>query len=400
MKSLFFADAHLEAGPDLGIGSFGPGSRADDQALVLDRIADTAIAEEVAVVCCLGDVFHTPAPAPWAELAFQAFAAKLRADDIKLIILVGNHEVKSPQLPCVLELYRGEGVIVSLSPRLIPVDETVFATVPWVPLAVLVAQSGRTSELRREAIDLLAQSIQTLRIMCASEYPTSTPILLGHWGVSGSTLPSGAAVEEMLTEPVIPYGDIDVLGWKLAAFGHIHRPQVIGAGVAETPMFYVGSPAVTRLDEIGSPHGVWVFDDETDELRFLAIEDRAFIDYQTHAIDFGPGVGVGLNPLPADAPSVSGAVVRVRYRAEGLAVDESQVRADLLRVGAHKVFIKEVDRRVVSRARIGDLAEDVSLAEAMSLYVTSQGFEGPEQDVKAFLDALYARHAEYIERAA
>ena len=400
MKILFFGDLQLEAGRTLGVGDFGEGSRPHDQTLILDRIAETAIGEHVGVVCCLGDLFDRPEPAPWAMLAFQRFVKRLRSEGVELVILLGNHEVKSAELPCVLELYRGDGVTVSLSPRLIPVGDVVFATLPWTPLSVLVAEQGRTPNLRRDAIELLVKSMQHLRLACASEYPDAAPILLGHWAVSGSTLPSGSAIEERLSEPIIPWDEIDVLGWKLAAFGHIHQPQVIGAGAAGTPIFYVGSPAVSDLGEIGSPHGVWVFDDERDELRFVAIADRAFIDYQTHAIDFGPGVGVGLSPLPSDAPSVSGAVVRVRYRAEGLAVDEARVRADLLRMGAHKVFIKEVDRQVVSRARVTEVSEYISPAEALSLYIRSQGFEGPEQDVKVFLDALHEAHVGYMERAA
>lgn len=396
MKTGFCGDLHLEVARDLGIGEYGEGSRADDQEKVLERTADLFIKEGVDVVCCLGDVFHSPHPVAWAVLAFQRFIRRLVDADIEVIIVGGNHEFKSPTLPHILEAFAGERVTVSLKPDLIPVSETVFATLPWAPLAVLVADVGRPDDLRRQAIDLLAQSLQFLRIKCAAEYPDKLPILLGHWAVSGSTLPTGGSVEEHLSEPIIPWGDIDVLGWKIAAFSHIHNGQLIAQDVAQNPIFYTSSLQVCNLGEIGSPHGVWIYDDEEDDLRFVAIADRPFVDIQTEAVDGGPDVGVMLEP-DSLFPVAQDAIVRVKYRSNGLKVDEAQARADLMRMGAHKVFIKEIDRQQVSRARVEGIAEDVSPAEALTIWITSQGFEGPEHDVRAFLDALHTAHAGYVE---
>lgn len=396
MKTAFFGDIHLEAGRDLGVGEYGEGSRAHDQELVLERTADLFIAEGVDVACCLGDVFHSPHPTAWAELAFQRFIRTLRDADIEVIVVGGNHEFKSPALPHVLELFMDDGVTVSLSPQLIPVSETVFATLPWAPLAAIVAEIGRPDDLRRQAVDLLAQSLQFLRIKCASEYPDKLPILLGHWAVSGSTVPTGGAVEEFLSEPIIPWGDIDVLGWKIAAFSHIHNGQLIGQGIAQNPIFYTSSLQVCNLGEIASPHGVWIYDDEADDLRFVAVADRPFVDIQTEAVNGGPDVGVMLEPESL-FPVVQDAIVRIKYRSNGLKVDEAQARADLMRMGAHKVFIKEVDRQQVSRARVEQIAEDVSPSEALTIWITSQGFEGPEHDVRQFLDALHTVHNGYVE---
>lgn len=396
MKTGFFGDLHLEAGMSLGHGEFGKGSRFHDQELVLERIAETFESEGVRVACCLGDVFQSPTPSPWSVLAFQRLITRLVDADISVVVILGNHDLKSAALPTALQIFATDDLVsVSLSPQLIPIGDTVYATLPWAPLSVLVAEKGRTEELRRDAIDLLAQSLQYLRLQCASEYPDSTPMLLGHWAVSGSTLPSGRGVEEMLREPIIPWGDIDVLGWKVAAFGHIHQPQTIGE--TATPLFYVGSPAVCNLGEVGTPHGVWIYDDEPDALKFVAIADRPFIDRTVEAVELD---GEVVLTAEETTPSFADAVVRVRYRSNGLHVDEAKMRLELLEMGAHKVFIKEIEKQTASRARIETIDESVTVEQALSIWITSQGFEGPDQDVRQFLDALTETHLRYVTELA
>jgi DNA repair exonuclease SbcCD nuclease subunit len=219
------------------------------------------------------------------------------------------------------------------------------------------------------------------------------PVLLAHWSVSGANLPNGLPVDQ-LSEPVIPWIDIDTLGWKLCALGHIHQVQVVGEDAgAETPIFYTGSACVGNLGEISGSHGVWIYDSEPDELRFVPVADRPFVD---HTFEFGPdGVSDSLS-LPAP---VDGAVVRVRYRANGARVDEAEIRRVLSGMGAHKVFVKEIDRAVVSRARVEHVAEDVSVADALSLYVEASGLVASRNgDGVRFLGRLRERHMAYVER--
>jgi exonuclease SbcD len=394
MKAVFAADIHLEAGRDLGVADYGPGSRFDDQVAVLDRIADLAIVEECGVVAVVGDVFHRATPLPQSMIAFQSFVNRLLDAGIRVVVILGNHDVKSAALPTALDLWRSHGdMTLASSPRLIPVDDVVFACLPWTPMSVLVAQEGRSLALRDTATDLLIQAIGQLRLAADSQYPEHIPILLAHWAVSGSSLPNGLPVDQ-LSEPVIPWIDIDTLGWRLCALGHIHEAQLIAEGLADTPIFYTGSAAVTTLGEIGSQHGVWLWDSVTDELRFCPVEDRAFID---HLIDFGPEAGARV-PLVLPAPA-SGAVVRVRYRSNGVTVDEAAIRRELSEAGAHKVFVKEIDRAVVSRSRIEAPAHDVSVTDALGLWVESADVVASRNgDGPRFLESLRERHLAYVER--
>lgn len=397
MKVMFVADIHLEAGRSLGNGDFGPGSRFHDQAAVLNRIATLAITEECAVVCVIGDVFHKPTPLPQSMIAFQDFVNRLLDAGMEVIVVVGNHDVKSAALPTALDLWRSHGSLyLASSPRLIPVTGIVFSCLPWTPMSVLVAQSGRTTGLRDTAIDLLVASMGQLRLAADQQYPDATPILLAHWAVSGSSLPNGLPVDQ-LSEPVIPWLDVDDLGWKLAALGHIHQSQVVAEGLASTPMFYTGSAAVTSLGEIGSSHGVWVWDSDVDELRFVIVEDRPFVSWDCAVSDDGDETGPTM--VPEMPEGLEGAVVRVRYRTNGFRVDEAEIRQTIEAEGAHRVFIKEIDRPVVSRARIEAPAEDVSVTDALGLWVTSSGVVASRNgDARRFLDSLHERHLGYVER--
>lgn len=396
MKILFLADIHLEAGRDLGNGEFGEGSRFDDQVKVLDRIADVAIEENVTVVAVVGDVFHKPTPLPQSIIAFQKFRDRMLDAGMKMIVIAGNHDVKSAALPTALEIV--DDVTLAQSPRLIPVDDVVFACLPWTPMSVLVAQEGRSADLRETATELLVRSMQHLALQAASNFPEQIPILLAHWSVSGSSLPNGLPVDQ-LSEVVLPWIDIDTLGWKVVALGHIHKPQVFPDGFdAKTPIFYCGSACAKDLGEIHYPHGVWIYDTEDDLLRFEAIEDRPFISYD-YSVEEAMSI-VGADGMP-EFP-FQDAVVRIRWRQgdDPTRMDEAAVRKAAHELGAHKVFIKEIDKPTASRARLTEtIADDVTPADALSLWVAQTDVAGQRNgDGERFLGALRERHLDYVER--
>lgn len=377
MKILFLSDTQLAAGTELGNGAtYGDGSRFHDQETVLERVDNVARDEGIELSVHLGDVFERREPAPHHIVAVQRWAR-----NVNVIFLQGNHDVRSLSIPTALHIFGDSGDDVLDRPGLLPWRDVVFAALPWAPHA--------------DVEDLVAIA-QELRIRCAEELPNLKPILLAHWAISGSTLPSGNAVEELLSEAVIPWTDLDGMGWALVAAGHIHHPQVIAAGEAQTPMFYAGSPMVMNWGEAESPHGVWVYDTEGPDLRFVAIEDRPF---RTLRIDFADGEDFSqlyerYNDFDPERQTFSGSVVRVRYRCDeetAKHVDEALVRQVLLECGATKVLIKgDVER--VSRARVEISDEEIGPTEALELWLAAN-------DVDGRADLIREHHIRYLEAA-
>lgn len=375
MRILFFGDLQLEAGRELGNGAeYGDGSRFHDQTQVLQQLVRIADDEMVDVVVNLGDTFERPKPSPHAVLAYQAFQRILRP--VPHIVLLGNHDVRSAALHSIVNVYDGERTTVVTRPQVVNVGEVAFACLPWAPTSTIVAalDGGSRHDVKRLAVDALVKTAQEMRVR--EQHPDTTAwILLGHWAVSGSSLPSGSSVEDLLDEPVIPWQDMDVLGYRLAAFGHIHQPQVIARGSADTPIFYAGSAAVCNWGETGSPHGCWIFDTEANELRFVEIPDRQFVN--VYAND-------------ADDIDVDGAVVRFAYL-ESEGVDENEVRAALVAAGARKVFFKRHAGETVNRARVESAQAEVTPRDAIRLWLESRDVPAETQA------AMREQHARYVE---
>lgn len=370
MRLLLTGDSQVGSGLDLGTGEHGPGSRLQDQLDVLGKISEIAHEEKVDAVCHLGDIFERPTPPPWQVIGVQSWVRDLK---LPVVFVLGNHDLKSPALPHVLGIFDQE-VRVFDRPGVFQIAGSPIAVLPWAPMNRMAAgESMPRAELKSKTVDALIFAAQALRVEAGEG-----AILLGHWAVSGSTLPSGHAIEEFMDEPILPWTDLDALGFRLAAFGHIHNPQVIAAGVATTPMIYVGSPAACNFGEAGTPHGVWIWDDKgVGDLRFRDVPDRPFV-----TVDYEPG-----GELPEIDP---GAFVRVRYQTtEGKPVDEASLRAALDAAGAKKVFIRgKVER--VSRARVEIDDESIDPSAALELWLA-------HNDVNGSGDAIRAEHARLLE---
>lgn len=374
MKTLFLSDTQLGAGQQFGTGEYSDGSRLEDQRAVLQRTVALAHEQAVDAVIHLGDVFERSTPPPWQALVFQEFIRELR---LPVLVLQGNHDVRSPALPSVIRLFDGEARVVTL-PEVLPLDDCVFACLPWAPTARLAAGGGSREEVNVLATDALVHAAQIMRARCESEHPGLTPILIGHWAVSGSALPTGLPVAQ-LQEPVLPWDLLDDLGFKVAAFGHIHQPQLIAQGVARTPMFYCGSAMVSNWGEAGFAHGIWIYDSVEDDLAFHQIEDRKFVT--TEFVD------------AIDMPDLTDAIVRVSYSTTADdPIDEAIMRSNLISAGAFRVFIKGTVERS-SRARVEMPDEDVDPLAAFDLWIAQN------ESLNGSADVLRSKHAHYLQEA-
>jgi exonuclease SbcD len=386
VRILCFGDVHLGAGTDYGTAAYGPGSRLDDQARVLARIRDVIEDEGVEAVLFAGDAFHRRRPTPSEILAWREFvdAVDENGRGIPIYAIDGNHDVVSAELPSALETVKPRAHYeVSRRPQRFALDREVkLVTLPWTPPARLVASrnGGNRDLLHEDVAELLIETVASMR-----REIDSPAILLAHWAVSGASTPNGVPAEAF-REPVIPLTDLEGLGYESIVLGHIHKPQMLSAGVltedsngshhaSGNPIFYVGSPNVIDFGEAESAHGVWILDTEDWSTRFVPVEDRPFV---TLSLDefIGQWEETGYRVF---GDTVRGAVVRVRYTGtpeQAARVDHAKIRAALLEAGAEKVYAIQATIIRPDRARVAGVDENLDATEAMRLWLESVGIEG------------------------
>lgn len=404
MKILALADLHM------GAGAAYADDRLHDQALVLAQIVEILAAdEEIRLVLLAGDCFHRPRPTPATLLTFRKFVDCLAEMEIPTIAITGNagHDIEAGDRPCALDLFSSRWFRVSRRPELITEFAGVnVATLPSVPVSRLVAQSESTERgpifdqaaeaLIAVAYELKAQADYYEPVLPSGAKPPT--ILMGHWSVSGASLPNGLPVDT-LNEPILDLASLVRLGYDAGVFGHIHSPQPLGTLHSDDEylsVFYCGSAACVDFGEAHVEHGCWTFDAKNiaSTLHFHALKDRAFITVDADLTD--PGNEDILDEIIGGdyynlGPNIEGAVVRVKYRAteeQHRRVDTAALKKAILNAGAHKVFQISAEIIKTDRARVQGVDENLDPGAALALWC-----EANEIDDTNGLADLLARYS-------
>jgi DNA repair exonuclease SbcCD nuclease subunit len=365
LKILLASDLQLESGQSLGHGEYGTGSRFADQESMLDQIADIAFSENVGLTILAGDTFDRSKPSPWAILALQKFLARTN----EAIIISGNHDVKSLALPSVLGCFEGERIEVFDKPSVrMARDNLRITLLPWMPAASFDA-AGPTD--RDERNDWIGQKLGAVAQELGRHDFSGRHILIGHWSIRGASTSTGIGVD-VFREPLVPLEAL-TSGYDLVAFGHIHKIQVLN----ETPpVLYLGGPWVNNFGEANEPHGVWIYDTELPEMRFVPVKDpRKFVT-------------VDLEPYDALPDDLADTVVRIRYTVtedEAQQIDQAGIRKAAAESGAHKVFIQPTVLKK-SRARIETSAEALDDGQTVDLWLE---LDRPSPDRRKRILALH-----------
>jgi DNA repair exonuclease SbcCD nuclease subunit len=360
----------------------------ESQAQVLDRIADAAIEHRADLVLHGGDVFEGPVVLPEQMRVFLDFAARLREAGIPLLVLRGNgrHDMATRDVHALDVLHEIENVEVHDRPGHTAHEGVGVVTLPWVAPGNLIAQWGREVDhdqvndyAGKLLVEIAASELERLR---NGRFVHDSAVLVAHWGISGATLPTGLAVEQM-REPILSWPDLDALGFDAIIGAHVHQQQRLDhpdLGDA-TVGFVVGSPQQLNHGETGE-HGVWILDIEPGatgnavSAEFVPIASPRFVTLDLHADDIAGGLMrmSGEHDLPAVR---EGDIVRIRFEAseeQAGRIDHRWVREWALQTGASRV---QIDPHIVraSRARSEAITDRLSPTEALAAYCESEGIE-------------------------
>lgn len=380
-RVLCFADAHLGAGAGLRSDHLG------DQEAVLNQIVDVACEQKVELIIAAGDLFHRPQPAPPVLHLFKNFTRRVAEAGIPMIACVGNcgHDLVNGDVVSALELFESEWFRVSRVPELIrAAGDIAVCTLPSTPVSRLVAAAdgGDRAEICVQAAELLVQTARDLH----AEVPEGWPALLvGHWSVSGASLPNGLPVAA-LHEPVLDLAALEELGFDAMCFGHIHKGQVFESApfVSETPTFYCGSPMVIDFGEEKVEHGCWILDfgDEHAAPEFVPLDDRRFVTVDADLTQQFAEQPAGIDETDMiagrvmDAEPQPGDVFRIRYRAteeQHRRVDRQALLGFLGEAGVDRVHGLTWEPVRATRARVEVDGDGMSDGDALAMWCEAAG---------------------------
>ena len=427
-KLLATGDLHIGAGPEYGRT---PGDRLRDQEQVWTSILELAVDEAVDGVLFAGDAFEGPTPTSEHYDAFLRPIQRVLQGRIPLLAVSGNGKHDSAMRSTnALAVFDGLGLRVSSTPDVYKFAGCAVATLPWVHPGRLIAQRGGGdrdeihADVAQLLLDIAAQGLED----CARVAPGAPTILLGHWSVSGASLPNGLPVDQ-LREPVIALPDLEALGFDAIVAGHIHRPQLLETrvGSAPGPIFYVGSPMPLNHCEASTDHGVWILDlpggasssvrapstpvdgqsngspagdaGSTPAPRFIPIDSPRFVTLDYDFVDDErtlEQLADGWHEELAGMPNIDDAIVRVRYRVksdDARKIDVAAVRRLLFDAGAAVVKVQP-DIVRADRARVEGVDESLGELDALDLYIDANAIE------TGLADRMRARTRDYIEAAA
>ncbi len=357
-----------------------------DQRAVLDRIIAIGLERNVDLVLHAGDVFEGAVVTPEHLRCFLDGTAPLREAGIPMCIALGNgkHD-SSVRAVHALDVLRDiDGFDISDRPKREAYGEINVCTLPYVPINNLIAKMDGKAD-HASATELATKMLVGIaRDLYAPGVPS---VLLAHWFIDNTSLPTGLPVDQM-HEPVLPWADLDAIGYDAIIAGHNHHGQQISRPLIDSTLgIVVGSPQPLNHGEAGYEHGCWIIE-VNDALvldppgrvieEFVPIESRQFatIDYNDTGWNFDDG-----------------AIVRVRYTAsedEARRIDHEQLRRTLIEEGASKVTIEPTIIRK-ERARAQQISESLSPVDALAEFCEANDVE-PDRAL-----AMLARLKEWSE---
>lgn len=356
-RILATGDLHLGHGGGLYDG------RLAEQEDVWRRILELARTEQVDLVVFAGDMWERRKPSPGEMLAAERpLVEHHAAAGPPVLVVSGNHDRAGEDDDLALAILAEAGLIrLSTRPEIIETAGISVCTLPWTPVSKLVAQldGGDRDTLYSDTGRLLVDIARGLR-----EQTVGPAILLLHWSLTRSALPSGLPVDA-LCEVVLDTDELLGVGFDAIVAGHIHAPQLIHQ---DPVCLYVGSPASLNHGEPGE-HGVWILDVEQHAAEFRPLDSTRFVT-------------VGLPVETWDDGQVHDAIVRVKATFP----DDTDVKAlteiaetTAYDCGARHVTVDITVERA-ARGRAEGLDETATLADSFDAWLTAESIDGHRAD--------------------
>ena len=314
MKIIHFADAHL--GPKPGPVAEGRNVRAGDTLRCFDELIARAAEAHPDLIVFAGDLFD--AAKTWSARGLtEAQDAIERIERLAALapvaVLRGTPNHDSAEAFALLESWfreRGDVFILAepgVSVISTPAGKVSLCALPGFDRGLWrAAHPGVDREEESHAFTAaLEDMILGMRAQCNPAWPS---VLAAHYTVEGANTESGQTMLYSQFEPVVSLRTLTAAGYSLGCFGHIHRPQRLGANA-----FYSGSINRLNFNDESQPRGFFIH-----TLTGSTLTGSVFVEmdsprrFATVRLDAGAVRDFNLTGIlpPVD---VRNAVVRVLY---------------------------------------------------------------------------------------
>ncbi len=385
MKFFHTADIHF------GVENYGKidqktgiHTRLLDFARNLEIIVEQAISEKIDFLLFCGDAYKTAHPTPTQQKLLAQLLLRLRAADIPVAIVVGNHDHplsfgKAHALD-VFSYLPVEGFHVFSKPDLIVVPTksgpVQIIGIPWPTRNHIVANQLHHFKTHTEIASYLSARVGDIISGFAQQAdPTLPTILAGHLTVSSGIFSGSEKCAIYGTDPIFLPSQLALPGIDYVALGHLHRHQNLNPG--GIPVVYAGS--IERVD----------FGERKEEKGFcrVTLEQRAGVkhcSYEFIQLPSRPMIQIEVILDPAkdqteqvldalDKRNLKDAIVKIIYHIP-------QAQTDRLDVGAIQRACQEAMyvvgifpiHKPVTRDRRASLKIDMDFATLLDRYFESK----------------------------
>jgi len=397
VRLLHFADLHI------GVENYGrpdPTSGLSTRLLdflnAFDELVDCALTERVDLVLFAGDAYKSREPSQTHQREFARRIRRLRAADIPVFLLIGNHDLPNAASRAnALEIFHTlelEGVYVA--PKIgafrIPTraGDLQIVAVPWPNQSALLSRDEYKNKTI-EQIDRKIEEILTAEIVAlGQEQDCRLPtVLTAHIALSESKVKSGS--EKWMTVghfPALLPSSLRPDLFDYVALGHHHVYQQLGDC---PPIVYPGSLQRVDFGEEQDPKGFVLVDIDPSlprgrrvvEISFREVTARRFVTVSVVPRADDPTDEVLAAIARAD---VQDAIVRLQLAlspAQDALLRDSDLRSAL--AGAHYVasIAREVEAPARRRLSSEHEPEQLTPIEALRLYLDQKGTSDHERAV-------------------
>jgi len=251
-KILLFTDLHAHDFKQFSEPEGDSTTRVKWTVLVLMKILDYAISNNIEHVFFLGDLFHSRKIIKSVVFTKIVDVLELYAEKgLKLHFISGNHDLvyNDPDAPIV---YSKLTFIEHVN------EPTIFSTSTGATIAAVPFRYD--SEQLRLDLQGISEAVTT---------PHASNMLLGHFEVSGAVVSD----EYVLN---VPFDMDEMKGYpfKFVFSGHVHRRQMVTLmqGDKETFFWFVGTPLQCNFGESGNTCGFAIYDFDTMKPEFVDIQ--------------------------------------------------------------------------------------------------------------------------------
>lgn len=376
-KVLILGDPHL--GGHLNLGKPGIGSSLNskiiDQFNILDWVLDQALQLLVTDIFITGDIFDQPNAPPTIISLFIDWLKKCSEYNIKIHIIVGNHDIlRSGQFYTssldIISSVEIPNISIYKTISNYHMDDISFTLIPFRD------RRSFNTDVNADAIQALLDKIPYF----LNEIPlTSKKVMIGHLTID-SAIPIGDEFDDLSNELFCPLEMFN--GYDYTWFGHVHKPQVLKK---KPYVSHIGSMELSNFYEADHKK-ILIFIDTSKEEFFEKIDlPVRLLKQMSISIPDGTDDSTRyvIDEIDKMSSNIAGSTIKLNITFNGenlLPINRKIIEEKLISMGVFHIYRISEERSIsnIKKTSSIDIDSTMNTATAVRLYAE----ENIEQEIR------------------